>query len=250
MCSDDASPLPALLSATPIDDLLATLAHELRGPMTVLQLNVEAMLAELLGPDPERSSCWFIEHIERQQRGIRRLRRLLDSLLDSCQLSEKGFEPHREWVDLRELVLEGLKTECDALKLAGCSCSMAAGAPAPGFWDGGQLRLAIGNLIGNAIKYGAGRPIEVAVQCDGRQASLRVRDHGAGVAPEDRELIFERFKRARSSSAVAGVGLGLWLVRCIARAHDGDVHLVNGLEPGACFVLKLPTHDSPDGYGW
>jgi signal transduction histidine kinase len=143
-------------------------------------------------------------------------------------------------LDLRALVIEVLRSEEDALHSANCNCSLVAPAAVPGPWDALQLRVAIGNLVSNAIKYGAGRPVEIRVGLREEHGFVCVTDHGSGVRPEDRERIFERFERATSIPGVNGYGLGLWLVRNIARAHGGDVTLHSVVGQGATFTLNLP----------
>ena len=112
--------------------------------------------------------------------------------------------------------------------------------PVLGNWDALRLDQAFGNLLNNALNYGRGKPIEVHVwQADGK-AFVSVRDHGPGVAPEDRERIFGRFRRATASRG-RGFGLGLWIVRRIATAFGGDVSVAAADGGGALFTLELPV---------
>jgi signal transduction histidine kinase len=222
------------------DDNCAILAHELRAPLNVLHLSIGAMLARIDGPGGEVPARWMIETLRRQRESVRRLQHLIDSLLESWRLENGPLELRPQAVDLSALVREVLENETDALDWAGCPHSFEAPAAVHGHWDPLRLRIAVTNLLNNAIKYGAGRPIEVSVGDDRVWAWVSIVDHGSGIAAEDRTRIFERFVRAKTGPAMGGSGLGLWLVRSIAHAHGGEVSLSSAPGEGASFRLALP----------
>jgi signal transduction histidine kinase len=109
-----------------------------------------------------------------------------------------------------------------------------------GHWDRLRLEQVVSNLIANAIKYGAGRPVEVRVSRGGSYALLEVRDHGIGVAEEDHDRIFQRFERAISGAHYGGFGLGLWISREIVLAQGGFIELESAPGKGATFTVRLP----------
>jgi signal transduction histidine kinase len=96
------------------------------------------------------------------------------------------------------------------------------------------------NLLANAIKYGAGNPIDVAVDTDGRSARLLVRDRGIGIEHEEQLRIFGRFERAASARRYGGFGLGLWIVHRIVELTGGTIVVESDPGQGATFVIKLP----------
>jgi len=99
------------------------------------------------------------------------------------------------------------------------------------------------NLFDNARKYSpAGTPIEVRVAGDERRVTVDVMNAGSGIAPEDREAIFERFRRADGSGA-PGAGLGLYISRGLVRAHGGELEVGDVPEGGAAFTFWLPVLD-------
>jgi signal transduction histidine kinase len=98
----------------------------------------------------------------------------------------------------------------------------------------------IANLLSNACKYGAGKPIRVEVGLDGKLARLSVRDHGIGIAPADRERIFERFERAASARHYGGLGLGLYITRQVVEAHGGTIRVASHAGAGSTFSVELP----------
>ena len=106
--------------------------------------------------------------------------------------------------------------------------------------DAAALGRLVDNLISNAVRYAAST-VTVTLSTDHREAVLTVADDGPGVPLADRERVFDRFTRldtARSRDA-GGVGLGLAIVRGVARAHRGDV-VITGAAAGACFVVRMP----------
>jgi len=98
------------------------------------------------------------------------------------------------------------------------------------------------NLVGNALKYGGGSPIEVTLTASlSGHVRLVVKDSGPGIAPDDQERIFEQYERASRSGSIPGMGLGLWIVRRIVAAHGGAVTLDSALGRGSAFTVILPS---------
>ncbi len=119
----------------------------------------------------------------------------------------------------------------------------AEDGPLVGHWDRIRLEQVITNLLSNAFKYGAHRPVEVRVSREGGFARLCVRDHGIGIAPEDQARIFQRFERAVSERHYGGFGLGLWIVRQIVESLHGDIRVESQPGQGATFIVRLPLAD-------
>jgi len=109
-----------------------------------------------------------------------------------------------------------------------------------GLWDRGRLEQILLNLLSNALKYGAGRPVRIEVTADGKWAHLSVKDEGRGLREEDRSRVFERFERAISASEASGLGLGLYITREIVQAHGGVITVESRLGEGSTFTVTLP----------
>ena len=96
------------------------------------------------------------------------------------------------------------------------------------------------NLLSNAIRYGAGRPIEVHASGDQEQIALSIKDHGVGIAEEHQQRIFARFERAGKTRSSGGFGIGLWTVRQSCLAMGGHVSVKSQLGEGSEFTVVLP----------
>jgi signal transduction histidine kinase len=168
---------------------------------------------------------------------------LIERVLDATAI-EAGMQTlsRVEPVDLAALATEIVDENGDALARAGCAVTLRAPQPVVVEGDRARLQQAIGNLVGNAMKYGAGAPIEVAVgaRAATRRALVSVRDHGVGIADADQPRVFDKYARGTSTTAQPGVGLGLWITRRIVEAHGGLVVLVSKLGQGADFSIELP----------
>ena len=109
-----------------------------------------------------------------------------------------------------------------------------------GKWDRLRLDQIVTNLLSNAMKYGSGEPIEVAMTGTPEAVRLEVRDHGIGIAPEHQSRIFDRFERAVSGRHYGGLGLGLWIVRQILDALGGSIRVRSAPGEGSTFTVELP----------
>src|SRR5262249_41852534 len=120
--------------------------------------------------------------------------------------------------------------------------------PATGSWDRLQLEHVLRNLFSNALKYGKGRPIDVAVAEAGRdrdKGAITVGDRGIGIAPEDQARIFERFERAVKPQQFGGFGLGLWIARKLVNAMGGTISVDSRPGEGTTFTVELPRELAP-----
>jgi signal transduction histidine kinase len=218
------------------DEFLAVAGHELRTPLTSVNLLVQS----LMGLPVLRALPEVQKRLERTARGVTRLARLIEDLLDASRMSAGRLTIHRDQVDLRDVVHEAIESSREALAAAGCSVALVAPGPVVGHWDRLRLEQAVGNLLANALKYAGGQQIDVRVDSVGDHAHLTVRDRGPGIAAADQARIFDRFERAVPSEHYGGLGLGLWIVQQVVAAHGGTIRLESEAGQGATFFLELP----------
>lgn len=228
------------------DEFITLAAHELKTPLTSLKQSLQELasgVSEL--PHPERA----LPHVHRKARQVSRLSLLVENLLAVGYLNTGQLRLECERVELDELVREVVDRLLEDLKKARCTPVLKLQPHTTGWWDRARLEQALLNLLGNAMKFGAGHPISIEVSQRDGLAHLVVEDQGIGVAPEALERIFDRFERAVSSSAYGGLGLGLFLTRGVVEAHGGSIHVTSRPGEGTTFTLELPAHPVPEHAG-
>jgi two-component system sensor histidine kinase MprB len=208
--------------------LVMDASHEFRTPLTSLRMNV-AMLDH-----PDLDPVGRAEVVADIRSELEELSNLSAELVDLATDSAATEEPAA--VDLTEIVR---RVADRAARRTGQRIDVTA-EPWLVWGRSAQLERAVQNLIDNAGKWNAAdRPLDVHVG----GGALVVRDHGPGIAPEERELVFDRFYRADAARATPGSGLGLAIVRQIATAHGGTVEAGEAADggPGAVLTLRLPA---------
>jgi len=198
--------------------LLANASHELRTPLARIRMAVELMRERA---DPKRKRDL--------EQDITELDALIDEILLASRLETvNGIEADEE-VDLLALATE----ECARYEEARLD-----GQPVTVRGDPRLLRRMIRNLLDNAKRHGS-PPIDVRVSRAAGAVELRVSDHGPGIPEAERELVFRPFHRFAGAADSGGAGLGLALVRQIARRYGGEARCVGRPSAGSCFVVSL-----------
>jgi signal transduction histidine kinase/PAS domain-containing protein len=225
------------------DDFLAVAAHELRTPLTSLLLQIQRLQRAIAR---DRFDLVAINRgVEAVESQARRLSDLVDGLLDVSRVASDRLGVHLEEFDLRELVDGVVAAMAPAFQRAGSQVIITAPVQATVRWDRGRIEQVLTNLLGNAIKFGAGQPIELRASVTGTRAEISVRDHGIGISHEDQARIFGRFERAVSTRHFGGLGLGLYISAQILRTHQGSLRVESEPGQGACFIVDLPRGLQP-----
>jgi signal transduction histidine kinase len=202
-------------------NLLANASHELRSPLARIRMAAELM--------PEQGGAIRDE----LNKNIGELDQLIEELLLASRLDAAASDAlARDEVDLTGLVAE----ECARVD------AQLQAAPLVIRGDARLIRRMVRNLLENAKRHGGGTAVEVTLASKDGRVSIDVADHGPGVPEDQRELIFTPFYRLPGASeAAGGVGLGLSLVRQIARKHNGDVLCLPNEDGGCRFRVTMPT---------
>lgn len=227
------------------DDFISVASHELRTPLNALQLGLATSRAEV--DSAGRPTSATLRALDVAERQVKRLVSLVDALLDVSRIRAGRMGLELEPVDLAAVTREVIARFEDESARSGSTISLDAPSPVVGSWDRSRIDQVVTNLLANAIKYGAGRPVEVSLARDGAVARLVVRDHGVGIGADNIERIFQRFERAAPERGYGGLGLGLYIVREIVERHGGTVGVASEPNVGSTFTLCLPLRPPERG---
>ena len=218
------------------DEFLSLASHELKTPLTVLQLQLDTLKARM-----DASDAKVTTKLLRAAKSSERLGSLVDSLLDVSRIATGRFALGLKQFDLVENAAGIIDALRPAAASAGSELSLDAEPPVVGTWDPLRLEQVLTYLLSNAIKYGAGGAIKVSVRQRAGEAMLEVRDHGPGIPETHIGRLFQRFERGTASLRnFGGLGLGLYLIQEIVQAHGGSVVAENAEGGGARFSVRLP----------
>lgn len=218
--------------------LIATLAHELKNPLSSVLGHVEMLEAI---PDLTGATLNSVGAIER---GAVRMQRLIDDLLVLGRVAD----PHKPFVAFPIDVVKVIEESLDLLRVSFERKSLKVifnrpEHPVLALGDAAGLDLVFGNLISNAVKYTPeGGTITIDARDRVRRVEVRVADTGLGISEADRALLFEEFFRSNNPAAVAqpGTGLGLVIVKRVLERHGGTITVESELGEGAAFTVNLP----------
>lgn len=217
-------------------DLLAGVSHELRTPVTSIRGMIQAVKDKVV-TGPEAGEFMRISLDE-----AKRLQKMVEDLLDFSSLEAGAAPLEKQGVDLSALVEEVTR---QVRVLPGCDNAVLETAiPGSPVWitgDEGRIRQILLNLINNSLGASATR-VKITLQTSGGKINLDVEDNGKGIDPQEQLYVFERFYRGSSGKVKPhGLGLGLTISRLLARAHGGDLLLLESGSSGTAFRLVLPA---------
>jgi signal transduction histidine kinase len=240
------------------EDFISVAAHEIRTPLTALQLQVQRLRRAVTrddraaGDQPSSRNGETAAMIDLAERQIVKMTNLAEVLLDLARLRTGDLRLSTSPTDLVALLRECAESLEGARRLSAGGAGPApvfdirvAGpddsrSPIIGRWDRTRLQQVLANLLGNAVKYGAGQPVMVTVSTTSDTATVDIQDRGPGIAAQDQERIFRRYERGVVTGGPPGFGLGLHIAREIVSAHGGTISVSSTPGNGATFSVSLP----------
>jgi signal transduction histidine kinase len=215
------------------DEVLAVVSHDLRGPLHAISLASEAMRDE--APD----SCK--RYMDAIDRAIGRAERLISDLLDASAVENGALALARAAVNINSIVRQAAADHELAAKESGGT--VRANVPKDPIMvsaDRERVLQVLSNLIGNSLKHAKGTSIDLAVEQNGNEAVISVKDSGPGIPPPELPHVFDRYWSGSRASRRGGAGLGLAIAKGIVSAHGGDIAVESQAGQGASFRFTLP----------
>jgi two-component system CheB/CheR fusion protein len=227
------------------DEFLATLAHELRNPLAPIRQAVKVTRSEAASA---AQRAWGLNVIDRQ---ASHMAVLLDDLLDVSRITRSQLTLQKDWIDIASVVEAAMETAEPMITANGhlVRLNKPAGS-AIVFVDPVRTSQMLSNLLINAAKYsGPGSEIVLGVELETDRLRFRVQDNGIGIAPDMLDRIFDMFTQVEQdrTRSGGGLGIGLALVRGLAKLHGGSVTASSaGLGKGSEFLISLPLKTRPE----
>ncbi len=220
------------------DTVLANISHEFRTPLAAQLASIE-LLHDGVGTLTDAEQRELFANLER---GVLRLMRLIDNLLESVRIESGQLGIRRNAVVAADVVEEAAAFMRPLLAQRRQELRLDLSADLPVVsGDAQRLTQVFVNLLSNASKFAPEQtPIRVGGALAGDHIRLWVEDEGPGVAEADRSVLFDRFSRTSSEPAAPGLGLGLWIVRSIVERHEGRIDLTRTEDGRTRFVIELP----------
>ncbi|EMU5643052.1 TPA: sensor histidine kinase [Klebsiella oxytoca] len=218
---------------------MGMVAHEFRTPLAILEAALENLR---LCPTVSTQSA----RLDRMQRATTRLVQLTDNCLADARLSSRDLQADRQNAELLPVIYTAATVVDLSLNhyLHVICEGQTVGPQSPSpvlFIDSGLLCIAIANLLDNSVKYSASGEIRIEIYRLQKGFEIRIGDRGPGIAPEQVEHIFDRYRRGETHTTTpAGTGLGLYVARQIIQAHGGELCLAKNTADGCEFALTLP----------
>jgi signal transduction histidine kinase len=221
-------------------DRVSDLSHELRAPLATIRAYTELLIDEVDDGDPEMRRL-LLETIDQSSR---LLTELIANLTDLARIELGYFRPRKRELSLRDVADDAIAHfEAQARqKNVALNLESPPGLPTVTA-DRDMMDMLLKALMSNAIKFSAsGGEVEVSLGSDKASQTISVRDRGPGIAPQDLPHIFEAFYRGRATveEGLAGLGIGLTVVKAIVEAHEGRVDVESDEELGTRFIVRLP----------
>lgn len=219
------------------NDFIAMASHELKTPLTSLKAYIQLLLASA----KKRSDTFYISALEKSERQINKMTRLIHGFLDLSKIESGRLRLNTQDFDINTLINEVIADSMPAAP--GHNIVFNAGSPIYIKADKEKISQVLGNLINNAVKYSAsGSTITLTAKTEVESLRVGIKDQGIGLKPKDQQKIFQRFFRVddENTRGQSGFGIGLYLSAEIIKLHHGSIGVESEEGKGSEFYFLLP----------
>lgn len=223
------------------DEFLSIASHELKTPLQSLMLQNQMRRRELERGFHILNETKLKKMLETDDRQLQRISRLIDDMLDIARIRAKRLTIHKEKFDFVPFLTDVVERLAPQMAEAGCTYHLQLCDSVEIEADAYRIEQVVVNLLTNAMKFGAGRPVRIEVVKFSYKIRLLIQDQGPGVRVDDAERIFQRFERASNAREISGLGLGLYISRQIVQDHEGALYVTSNTGDGSTFIMELPT---------
>ena len=220
--------------------LVSMVGHEVRAPLQTMTLGLELVRMRIHDSADELPRAWLAERFAQLHRSVLRLTDVAARLLDASRHEGGALRVESADQDARSIVEAVVSRVREDADWADCEIDVSLVGELRGRWDRLHVETILENLLTNAMKYGAGRPVSLRVESDAETVRFEVRDQGCGILPEDVPHVFDRFFRGTVPGRHAGLGIGLWIVKRLVEAHQGSIACESTPGGGTTFEVRLP----------
>lgn len=227
------------------DEFVSTVSHELRTPMMIIRESISQVLDGIHGETTEKQRNFLSLSL----RGIDRLGRIVNDLLDMAKIEAGEVEFQRDLIDFKRLVREAAAGFSIPAKTKGVEIfTLLPKGKMPVYIDKDKMTQVLTNLIGNALKFTDKGSIEISAADLGDRVECKVKDTGRGISREDLPNVFGKFQQFHREAGPGekGTGLGLSICKGIVELHQGTIKVESEFGKGTEFIFRFPKKTAAD----
>ena len=222
------------------DNFISNITHELKSPLSSIQLYLETLKERSVPPDKQE------EFIDLMRTDVNRLNNLINSILEISALEQKKLAHDYQVQEAESTIKNLLKESAEQFRLQDDVINISGRAPCNIVTDAKAMKIVVDNLIDNAIKYSAGVvKIDINLSCNLKKFTIEFSDRGIGIQPGELKKVFNKFHRIQHNNvpSVKGTGLGLYWTKEIVKNHGGKISVLSeGENKGTKFTIELPVY--------
>lgn len=222
------------------EEFMTVASHELRTPLTPLKMEIFLMKELMLsGQDNKEKILGLLDNANKH---LNHIVGLIDDLLDVGRIGEERYKYNYSDFKLDELIFETVQKFNPIFKANSCQIKLDLQANVIVHWDAQRIEQVVANCLSNAVKFSNQATIEIKLRTEGEQVIFSVKDNGIGISEEFQKKMFNKFERGVSSQSYGGLGLGLYIVSEIIKAHRGMIRVESRPGQGAEFIFQVPQN--------